>query len=134
MTETDVVEAEDARAAALQETKQKACSLPTFPVKVTAVAVVVEEEEDVFTVEPVLVVLTGDVAAQAVVVVVVESVDFVAPLLTSRIQEPLVETSMVIWTWVKRRRALILTSDPGEALDLVQQHSLFRQMTISSFL
>ena len=77
-----MVEAEDARAATLQETRQKACSPPTF--LVTAAAVAVEEEEGVFTVEPAVVALTGDVAAQ-VVVVVAESVDnVVAHLPTSR--------------------------------------------------
>lgn len=71
-----MVEAEDARAVALQATSQKACSPPTFLVTAAAVAVAVEEEEeeevDVFTVELVAVALTGDVAAQAVVVVVAE--------------------------------------------------------------
>lgn len=93
--------AEDARVAASQETSRKACSPPTSPVTLVGV-----EEEDVFTVEPAAVAATGDVAAQVVVgAAAVEWVVSAAHLPTSLTQGQLEEISMVIWTWVKRRRA-----------------------------
>jgi hypothetical protein len=64
------------------------------------------EGVDVFTVEPAVVAATEDVAAQAVVeAAAVEWVVSAAHLPTSLTQERLEETLMVIWIWVKRKRA-----------------------------
>ncbi|KAK3837421.1 MAG: hypothetical protein J3R72DRAFT_449571 [Linnemannia gamsii] len=98
-----------------QETNQRACSPPTMLVAAAATMlvvaaatlVVVAAAEDVSTVElAVEVEATGDVAVVMLVVAAAELVVSVARLPTFLIHgPPLVETWMVIWTWVRRRRA-----------------------------